>query len=257
MSVGTMNSRFARIRSAGGNARNIIAIPTGTSTPPPIPCTARSATSSGSDVAVPHSADAAVNSPIEPSSTLLAPNRSPTHPDAGIATASATRYAVATPLTDAAGTAKYRLSVGSATFTTVASMMFRNIAATYTAPTTALAGIATFTVYYKIARVRRVPCGGFGAVGHRPRKRRAVGHRPRKGGGARRGAGAPGPRRVAGDAGGPCDGSRPASRAGRERLPAMAQAELAEPPAGHEQADQADGDKDAHVGPPLGGGVGP
>ena len=86
-----MSSRFARIRSAGPNARNIIAMPTGISSPPPIPCTARNATSCGSDVAIPQSADAAVNSPMAPSITLLAPNRSPTQPDAGIATASVTR----------------------------------------------------------------------------------------------------------------------------------------------------------------------
>ena len=69
----------------------IIVIPTGISIPPPSPCSARNATSSGSEVASPHSADAAVNSPIAPSSTLRPPNRSPTQPEAGIATASVTR----------------------------------------------------------------------------------------------------------------------------------------------------------------------
>ncbi len=82
---------LALIRSAGGNTRVIIVIPTGTSIPPPRPCSARNATSSGSEVATPHSADAAVNKPMAPSSTLRPPNRSPTQPEAGIATASATR----------------------------------------------------------------------------------------------------------------------------------------------------------------------
>ena len=109
-----------------------------------------------------------MNSPIEPSITRLAPNRSPNQPDAGIATARATRYAVTTPLTDATGTAKSRLSVGSATPTTVASMMFMNIAATYTTLTTNFGGIATFTDYYKIAPVRRVPPGATGAARGRP-----------------------------------------------------------------------------------------
>ena len=94
---------------------------------------------------IPHSADAAVNSPMAPSSTLRAPNRSPTQPDTGIATASVTRYAVTTPLTDATGTAKYLLSVGSATLTTVASMMLRNIDPTYTAPTTSFGDGRAFT----------------------------------------------------------------------------------------------------------------
>src|SRR3984885_10618186 len=157
-SVGTISSRFALIRSAGGYARNIIAIPTGISSPPPAPCTARNTTSSGSDVATPHSADAAVNSPMAASTTLRAPNRSPTQPDTGITTASVTRYAVTTPLTDATGTAKYLLSVGSATLTTVASMMLRNMDATNTAPTTSFGDRRAFTDYYKAGPAGPVPC---------------------------------------------------------------------------------------------------
>ena len=54
-------------------------------------CTARNTTSSDSDVAAPQSAEARVKSPIETISVIRAPNRSPTQPEAGIATASATR----------------------------------------------------------------------------------------------------------------------------------------------------------------------
>ena len=90
-SVGTISTWLALIRSAGGNARVIIVIPTGTRVPPPSPCSARNATSSGSEVARPHSADAAVNTVIAASRTLRPPKRSPIQPDAGIATASVTR----------------------------------------------------------------------------------------------------------------------------------------------------------------------
>jgi len=90
-SVGTISTWLALIRSAGGNARVIIVMPTGIRVPPPSPCSARKATSSGSVVASPHSADAAVNSVIDPSSTLRPPKRSPIQAEAGIATARVTR----------------------------------------------------------------------------------------------------------------------------------------------------------------------
>jgi len=48
-------------RSIGGNARNNIAVPTGTSIPPPTPCRMRNAVSSVIEFAVPHSIDAPVN----------------------------------------------------------------------------------------------------------------------------------------------------------------------------------------------------
>ena len=98
-----------------------------------------------------------MNSPIAPSSTLRPPNRSPTQPETGITTASVTRYAVTTPLTDATGTAKYLLSVGSATLTTVASMMFRNMDATNTALTTTFGDRRAFTDYYKAGPAGPVP----------------------------------------------------------------------------------------------------
>ena len=127
------------------------------------------------------------------SSTLRPPNRSPTQPDAGIATASVTRYAVTTPLTEPIGTAKYLLSVGSATLTTVASMMFMNIAATNTALTTTFwltcrTGRENVTNYYKSADVRIFPRNGPRRGSHAPRAcdcpalcwRRAVRSRARR-----------------------------------------------------------------------------
>ena len=59
--VGTMSTVDALARSIGGNARNSIAVPTGTSIPPPTPCRMRNATSSFRLVAAPHSIDEPVN----------------------------------------------------------------------------------------------------------------------------------------------------------------------------------------------------
>ena len=89
--VGTVRMLDARTRSAGGNARNSIASPTGAIIPPPTPCSTRKTSSSASDAAMPHSADAAVNTTIAESSTHLPPNRSPSQPDAEMNTARLTR----------------------------------------------------------------------------------------------------------------------------------------------------------------------
>ena len=67
-----------------------------------------------------------------------------------------------TPLTEPIGTAKCLLSVGSATLTTVPSMMFMNIAATNTALTmtfwlTWRTGRENVTNYYKSADVPHLP----------------------------------------------------------------------------------------------------
>ena len=59
--VGTMSTVDAFARSIGGNARNNIAVPTGTSIPPPTPWSNRNAMSSFRLLAIPHNADAAVN----------------------------------------------------------------------------------------------------------------------------------------------------------------------------------------------------
>jgi hypothetical protein len=89
--VGTVRIAEARIRSAGGKARNSMASPTGAIIPPPTPCSTRKISSSVSEVARPHSADATVNSTIAVSSTRLPPNRSPSQPDTEMNTARLTR----------------------------------------------------------------------------------------------------------------------------------------------------------------------
>ena len=74
----------ALARSTGGNARNSIAVPTGTSIPPPTPCSTRNATSSPRLEAWPHSAEAIVNVASAKRKTFFVPMRSPIQPDAGI-----------------------------------------------------------------------------------------------------------------------------------------------------------------------------
>ncbi len=82
------------MRSSGGKTRNSIVIPTGASMPPPTPWRTRNTTSSGRLEAMPHSAEATVNTTIAVSSTRLPPNRSPSHADAGMNTARLTRNAI-------------------------------------------------------------------------------------------------------------------------------------------------------------------
>ena len=133
--VGTVRMAEALMRSSGGNTRNSIAIPTGASMPPPAPCRTRNATSSPRLDASPHSAEAAVKTAMAVSSTRLPPKRSPSQPEAGIATARATRKAIEMLSTAVGLTPKSRPMVGRATLTIVASMMVMNIAATNTVPT--------------------------------------------------------------------------------------------------------------------------
>ena len=89
--VGTVRMLDARTRSAGGKARNNIASPTGAIIPPPAPCSTRKTSSMASELAMPHRAEAAVNTAIAVSSTRLPPNRSPSQPDAVMNTARLTR----------------------------------------------------------------------------------------------------------------------------------------------------------------------
>ena len=80
------------------------------------------------------------------SSTRLPPNRSPSHPDAGMNTARLTRKAMETLSTAVGLTEKSRPMVGSATFTIVVSMMDMNMAATKTTLT------ATFSLTSAVVR---------------------------------------------------------------------------------------------------------
>ena len=130
--VGTVRMAEARTRSRGGKARNSMARPTGANMPPPTPWRTRNPTSSARLVAVPHSADAAVNTAMAPSRILLAPNRSPNHPDAGMNVARLTRKAIEMVPTAVGVTRNSRPMVGRATLTMVASMIDMNMAATKT-----------------------------------------------------------------------------------------------------------------------------
>ena len=133
--VGTVRIAAALTRSPGGKARYSIAIPTGASMPPPAPWRIRNATSSPRLDAIPHNADAAVNTAMAVSMTRLPPKRSPSQPEAGMKTARLTRKAIETLSTAVALTPKSRPIVGRATLTIVTSMMLMNIAATKTVPT--------------------------------------------------------------------------------------------------------------------------
>src|ERR1700691_932934 len=126
------------------------------------------------------------------------------------------------------GAPKYLLSVGSATFTTVPSMMFMNIAATNTALTTtfwlaARPEGANFTNYSSAPDPDLFPL----------RTKKSGFHRTTAG-------------RL----------WVPGSSVGGGGL-APSWPDPGEPEAGDAQADQADQDQDAHVGPPLGRAVRP
>ena len=92
-----------------------MAMPTGVSMPPPAPCRMRKSTSSSTDWDRPQSAEATVKSAIAVRNVRLVPNRSPTHPDAGIQTARLTRYPTMTPSVAAGLTSKLRAIAGRAT----------------------------------------------------------------------------------------------------------------------------------------------
>ncbi len=66
-------------------------MPTGANIPPPAPWITRKNTSSGRLWAKPHNAEPRVNTTMAVIRTLLPPNRSPNHPDAGMKTAKLTR----------------------------------------------------------------------------------------------------------------------------------------------------------------------
>jgi hypothetical protein len=94
--VGSTRIADAFTRSAGGKVRISIEVPTGVSSPPPMPWTNRKKTSSLKLVDTPHSTEAAVNSARAKSRTLRLPKRSPIHPEAGMKTASDTRNEIDT-----------------------------------------------------------------------------------------------------------------------------------------------------------------
>ena len=89
--VGVVRMLAARTRSAGGKTRKSMAIPTGASIPPPTPWRIRNSTSWVMLAANPQRAEATVKITIAASSTCFPPNRSPSHPEAGMNTARLTR----------------------------------------------------------------------------------------------------------------------------------------------------------------------
>ena len=141
------------MRSSGGNTRNSIAMPTGASMPPPTPWSTRNATSSPRLVAVPHSADAIVNTTIAASSTRLPPRRSPSQPEAGMNTARLTRNPIEMLSTAVGLTPKSRPMVGSATLTIVTSMIDMNMAATKTTLTATFWLIRACTAFPSLVRL--------------------------------------------------------------------------------------------------------
>jgi hypothetical protein len=91
MSVGTTKIAEALARSAGGNSRNNMAVPTGVIMPPPTPWMKRNNESSARECAWPQSTDAAVKVKRAKRKIRFVPNLSPSQPDAGIQIASERR----------------------------------------------------------------------------------------------------------------------------------------------------------------------
>ena len=147
-------------------------MPTGVISPPPMPCTIRKTTSCSTDCARPHAAEAMVNNPTASRNTSRAPNRSPNQPATGMATATATRNPMFTVAVNSIGTPNSAAMVGSATLTTVASMMLMNIAATKTIAT------AVFGLILAIATPSSSP-RPVGVDGAHPAQHHAIGRRPR------------------------------------------------------------------------------
>ena len=120
----------ARTRSAGGNALNSMAMPTGIIIPPPTPWRTRNRTSWERLSARPHRTEAPVKMPTARSRIRLDPKRSPNHPAAGMNTARLTRYPTATESRAAVDSWNWWPMAGRATLTMVTSMMLMNMAAT-------------------------------------------------------------------------------------------------------------------------------
>ncbi len=165
--IGKLMIRLSRTRSFGGKLRYSMDIPTGVISPPPMPCTMRNTTSCCTEPASPQAADATVNRPTDSRKTSRAPNRSPSHPATGIATATATRKPMFTVAVSSTGTPKSAAMVGNATLTTVASMMLMNIAATNTVAT-AVFGLIRAITLGRLGResVRRRQAGWAGCARH-------------------------------------------------------------------------------------------
>src|SRR4051794_29713961 len=150
-----VRTESARTRSSGRKIRSSIAMPTGARRPPPAPWRILKATSWPRFDAIPHRADATVNTVTAVSRTRLPPYRSPSHPDAGMKTAKLTRYEIEIVPTDVDGIENARPMAGSVTLTMVVSIVLRKIAATYTT--------LTAVFWLTAVRARRFRPGSFPA----------------------------------------------------------------------------------------------
>ena len=112
---------MTRPMRCGPAARARIDWPTGSSMPPPMPCSTRKAISELADQATPHRHEPTMKRLSEVIQINLAPKRSTAHPVTGITMARASRYPVATHWMVVTETWKSRPSVARATATMVVS----------------------------------------------------------------------------------------------------------------------------------------
>ncbi len=127
--VGTIRIRPRPARSCGAKARNSSVIPTGVSSPPATPWTARAAASEPRLGAAAHRAEARVKALSAPRKTRFTPYRSPSLPATGRPRARPTRKAVSTALAAETGRPKSSAMLNSAGLTMVESRPFMHIAA--------------------------------------------------------------------------------------------------------------------------------
>ena len=86
----TPHNAIAEPCRSGGLMSSSTACDSGTSAAPKTPCSKRNATISGSEVAMPHSSDAAVKPTIETRNSRLRPKRRASQPVGGVMIAAAT-----------------------------------------------------------------------------------------------------------------------------------------------------------------------
>ena len=134
--IGMLMIRLSRTRSFGGKLRYSMAIPTGVISPPPMPCTIRKITNCSTVWASPQASGGGSEQPERRAGRppwrrtghrASRPPGSPPRPRPGSRCSPSRSSSTGTPRSAA--------MVGSATLTTVASMMLMNIAATKTAAT--------------------------------------------------------------------------------------------------------------------------
>lgn len=104
-----------------GVTRRTASRPTGTIRAPPTPCSTRAPTSSGRVGLRAQSSEARVKTAIARVKIRRTPNRSLSHPDAGMSTATVRRNAVTVIATDAESTPRSSAIAGAAVVTMVAS----------------------------------------------------------------------------------------------------------------------------------------